>query len=72
MKTKLPNHPRFDCLQIQSPVTLSTPTLNQIVNVIKESKKDELSLSLNGMRISYLLAICCVELSLKNDSTKSL
>ena len=45
-------HPRFNCL----PVTLGTPTINQIMNVIKESKIDELSVSLNESRISCLLA----------------
>ena len=37
-------------------VTLVTLTINQIINVIKQSKKDELSDSLNGLRISHLLA----------------
>ena len=35
----------------QVPVTLGTPTINQIINVIKESEIDELSSSLNGSRI---------------------
>ena len=38
------------------PVTLGTSTINQIVNIIKESETDELSVSLNGSRISCLLA----------------
>ena len=38
------------------PVILGTLTINQIINVIKESDTDELSVSLNGSRISHLLA----------------
>ena len=53
------------------PVTLATPAINQIVNVIKESETDELSVSLNGSRISHLLAGCWAELSLKNNATAS-
>ena len=41
------------------------------MNIIKESEIDELSVSLNGLRISYLLAGSQVELSLKNDATAS-
>ena len=52
-------------------VTLGTPTINQIMNVIKKSEIDELSVSLNGSRISHLLAGCQVELSVKNDTTTS-
>ena len=52
-------------------VTLGACTINQIMNVIKESKIDELSVSLNGLRISHLLAGCQVELSLKNNTTSS-
>ena len=37
-------------------VTLGTPTINQIMSMIKESEIDELSISLNGLRISNLLA----------------
>ena len=48
-------------------VTLGTPTINQIMNIIKESEIDELSVSLNGLRISHLLAGHQAELSLKND-----
>ena len=36
-------------------VTLGTSTINGIMNVIKESEIDELSVSLNGFRISPLL-----------------
>ena len=39
-------------------VKLGTPTINQIVNVIKESDIDEFFVSLNGSRISHLLAGC--------------
>ena len=39
--------------------------------MIKESKIDELSVSLNGSRISHLLAGHQVELFLKNDTTAS-
>ena len=51
------------------PVTLGSPTINQIMNIMKESEIDELSVSLNGSRISCLLAGHQVELSLKNDTT---
>ena len=37
-------------------ISLGTPTINQIVNVIKESEIDELSVSLNELRIFHLLA----------------
>ena len=53
-------------------VTLGTPTTNQIMNIIKESKIDELSVSLNGSEISHLLAGHQVELSIKNNTTTSL
>ena len=52
-------------------VTLGTPTINWIMNVVKESEMDELSVSMNGSRISQLLAGHQVELSLKNDTTAS-
>ena len=39
----------------QVPVTLGTPTINQMINAIKESKIDELSVSLSGLRINQLL-----------------
>ena len=39
--------------------------------MIKESEIDELSVLMNGLRISHLLAGCQVELSLKNDTTTS-
>ena len=40
----------------QVPVTLGTPTIHQIINMIEESVVDELSVSLNGLRIGQLLA----------------
>ena len=40
----------------QVPVTLHTPTINQIINVIKESEINDLSASLNGLRMAWLLA----------------
>ena len=52
-------------------VTLGKPTINWIMDVIKESKIDELSVSLNGSRISHLLDGHLAELSLKNDTTAS-
>ena len=50
-------------------LTLGTPTINWIVNVIKESEIDELSVSLNGLRISHLLAGHWAELVLNNGTT---
>ena len=47
------------------PVTLGTLTINQIINVINESKTDELLASLNGSRIAQLLAS---ELSIQNKA----
>ena len=52
-------------------VTLGTPTINWIVNIIKECEIDELSVSLNGSRISHLLTWHQAELSLKNSATAS-
>ena len=37
-------------------VILNTPTINRIINVIKEIEIDELSASLNGLRMAQLLA----------------
>ena len=51
------------------PVILGTPTINRIINVIKEIEIDELSASLNGSRIAWLLACCWTELSIKSDTT---
>ena len=47
------------------PGILGTPTINQIMNVIKDSEIDELPV----LRISCLLAGCQAELSLKNNTT---
>ena len=52
-------------------VTLGTPTINQIMNVIKLSEIDELSVSLSGLRKSCLLAGHQVEISPKNSTTTS-
>ena len=49
------------------PVTLGTPNINWIINVIKESKIDELLASLNGTRISHLLACHQAELSIRSE-----
>ena len=49
-------------------VTLDTPTINQIINVIKESEIDELLASLNGSRMSYLLACHWAELSIRSEA----
>ena len=46
------------------PVTLGTLTINHIINVIKES---ELLASLNGLRISHLLACHQAELSITSE-----
>ena len=43
-------------------VTLGTPTIKQIINMIKESEINELSVSLNGSRINQLLACWQAEL----------
>ena len=49
-------------------VTLGTPTINQIINVIKERKIDGFSASLNGSRISCLLACHLAELSIRSEA----
>ena len=36
----------------QGLITLGTPTINQIINMIKESEINELPISLNGSRIA--------------------
>ena len=48
-------------------VTLGTPNINWIINMIKESEIDESSASLNGLRISHLLACHEAELSIKSE-----
>ena len=50
-------------------IILGTPTINRIINVIKESEIDELSASLNGSRIAQLLACHQAELSVKSNAT---
>ena len=50
-------------------VTLGTPTINWIINVIKESKINELSASLNGLRIAQLLACQWAELFIEGEAT---
>ena len=51
------------------PVILGTPTINQIVNIIKEHEIDELSVSLNRSRIFHLLARHCAEFSVTSSVT---
>ena len=41
----------------QVPVTLAIPTINQIINVIKENEIDELLVSLNGLRIAQIVGL---------------
>ena len=63
-----PGHSRSNQLWVQSvPVTLGTLTINWIINMIKESKIDELSVSLNRSRISHLLASHWAELSVESE-----
>ena len=52
-------------------VILSTTTINQIIKMIKESEIDELSVSLNGLRISHLLACHCADLSIESETAAS-
>ena len=52
----------------QVQVILGTSTINQIINVIKESEIDELSVSLHGLRISYLLACHQINLSIDRET----
>ena len=52
----------------QVPVTLGTLTINQISNMIKESKIDELLASLNRSRISLLLACHWAELLVQSKA----
>ena len=42
--------PDYTGFGFQVPVTLGTPTIKWIINMIKESEIDELSVSLNGLR----------------------
>ena len=48
---------------------LGTPTINWIINIIKESEINELSASLNGLRMAQLLACQRVEHSVKGKAT---
>ena len=48
---------------------LGTPTINWIINIIKESEINELSVSLNGLRMAQLLACQRVERSVKGKAT---
>ena len=50
------------------PIILCTLTINQIINMIKESEIDELSTSLNGSKISYLLACHQAKLSVEKGT----
>ena len=49
-------------------VTLGTPTINQIINVIKESEIDEFSASLNELRIAQLLTCQQAKLSIWSEA----
>ena len=53
----------------QVPITLGTPIIKWIINVIKDSEIDELSASLNRLRISHLLACHQAELSIRSKAT---
>ena len=48
-------------------VILGTLTINQIINMIKESEINELLATLNGLRISHLLACHQAELSVRSE-----
>ena len=50
-------------------VTLGTPNINWIINMIKESEINELSLSLSGLKMAQLLACWQAELSIKKEAT---
>ena len=51
----------------QVAITLGTLTINWIINMIRESKIAEFSASLNGFRISHLLACHQAELSIGSE-----
>ena len=63
-----PGHSRSNWLWLLGAVILDTPAINWIINVIKENKIDKLSLSLNGSRISHLLAGHWAELSIESKT----
>ena len=50
------------------PVILGTLTINRIINMIKESEIEELSVSLSGLGISHLLACHWAELSIASET----
>ena len=50
-------------------VTLGTPTINWIINMMKESKINDLLASLNGLRMAWLLACWLAELSIQGEAT---
>ena len=64
-----PGHSRLNQIWVWVPVTLGTPTINQIINVIKESQIYKLSVSLSGSRISHLLACHWAELSVGSETS---
>ena len=51
------------------PVILGTTTINQIIDIIKESEINELSAFLNGLRIAQLLACWQAELLIQGEAT---
>ena len=59
--------PYSTAFESKVPVTLGTLTINQIINMIKESEIDELSASLNGLRKSHLLACHQAEHSVRSE-----
>ena len=65
------SHIRFNHLWFWVPVTLGTTAINWIINVIKDSKIDELLASLNGSRISPLLAFHQAELSIRSKAAEN-
>ena len=48
---------------------MGTPTINQIINAIKESEINELSVSLSGSRMAWLFVCQQAELSIKGEAT---
>ena len=63
-----PGHSRSNWLWFLGASHFGLPPLNWIINVIKESKIDEFSISLNRLRISHLLACHWAELSIKSET----
>ena len=51
------------------PVTLGTSTINQIINVIKESEINELLVSFSGLRMAQLLVCWQAEPLIKKEAT---